>query len=100
MPYNTQRRIFWKGNVEPDMSHYRVWRGLASNQYSDWIETTGLAGIGSTDRPGLIYPGLENNTQYFFAITAWDINGNESSPSAEVTATPIVPLTRVVRRIH
>ena len=101
MPYNTSRILNWRGNTESDMDHYRIYVGTVALSSSGNFDSTGLTGgLGSTAQPAMRVSGLADSVQYFFSITAWDVNGNESTfSSPEVTVTPIVPLTRILRQV-
>ncbi len=99
MPYNTTRLLAWAGNTEADMDHYRIWWGTVTRTYDNFIDTTGLSGlVGSTGRPAQRIAGLLDNTTYFFAVTAWDQAGNQSTFSAEVTRLVTVPLLRILKQ--
>lgn len=70
----------WMGNRESDLLGYRIHYGHASRQYSKQIDV------------GLIteftVQNLTAGINYYFAVTALDVWGNESEYSAEVSATP------------
>ncbi len=76
--------LTWSANTESDLAGYRVYFGTASRAYGPSIN------VGKTTSHTLT--GLANQT-YFFAVTAYDTAGNESSFSAEVTKTLTTPDT-------
>lgn len=78
-PPQTRRAItlFWDPVINPDLSGYRLYVGTQSGQYDTTIE------VGNT--PSYTYQGLREGTSYFFAVSAYDKNGIESSRSNEVT---------------
>ncbi|NKE71371.1 fibronectin type III domain-containing protein [Candidatus Manganitrophus noduliformans] len=76
--------LTWSANAESDLAGYRVYFGTASRTYGPSIN------VGKTTSYTLT--GLANQT-YFFAVTAYDTAGNESSFSAEVTKTLTTPDT-------
>lgn len=98
MPYNTSKRVQWAMNTESDLAGYIVYYGTASRVYSSLSTGVLLSGDGSTGTPNKVITGLADNTTYYFAVTAYDQTGNESTFSAEVSVTPRVPLMRVLRQ--
>ncbi|CAN7295648.1 lamin tail domain-containing protein [Paenibacillus sp. LjRoot153] len=67
--------ITWNANTESDLAGYKV--------YMNGSDISGTV-TGTTYR----ITGLTNDTTYHFTITAMDTNGQESSLSGVVTATP------------
>src|SRR5690606_30648026 len=78
---NNQNTLNWTANTETDLASYKVYGGTGTNP------TTLLTAVTS---PAVTYThtGLTNGTTYYYRITAVDQAGNESTYSAEVTATP------------
>ena len=75
---SVETEISWNANAEPDLAGYRVHVGTASGNYSQIYDVGKYTGYSLTlDEPGVTY---------FFAVTAYDTAGNESSYSEEVTA--------------
>lgn len=97
--YNSSKKIAWNQNLESDLAGYIVYYGTASHVYN--LRSTGvlLSGDGSTGAPAKIISGLTNGTPYFFAVTAYDQSGNESTFSGEVTATPVETKITVKKQI-
>jgi len=79
-------KLTWSANTEPDLAGYRVYFGTASRTYGPSIN------VGKVTTYTLT--GLANQT-YFFAITAYDTAGNESTFSAEVSKVVTAPDTVV-----
>jgi|Deesub1362B_J571_1020462.scaffolds.fasta_scaffold02822_7 hypothetical protein len=75
--------IMWEPNREADLAGYRVYWGTSSRSYR-WVVDVGKA----TEYE---VTGLEAGTRYYFAVTAYDLAGNESDFSAEVSAVPGQP---------
>jgi hypothetical protein len=71
--------IGWNDNTDPDLAGYKVYCGAATGEY-DYILNVGL-------NNQVYVHGLEEDTTYYFAITAYDESGNESSFSREVQTT-------------
>jgi chitodextrinase len=71
----------WADNVEPDLAGYRLYRTTGT---AAWPTTPVASPTGSafTDT------GVVNGTTYQYRVTAVDSAGNESAPSAVVTASP------------
>ena len=70
--------LAWNPNTEPDLAGYVVYYGTASNAYTKALDTGNNTSVRIT--------GLAEDTEYFFALTAYDIYGNESDFSAEVSS--------------
>ncbi len=71
----------WYDNIEPDIVGYSVERSITDGgPYT--VIATGLEMPAYTDN------AVTNGTDYYYVVTAVDIDGNESSYSSEATATP------------
>ena len=70
--------LAWHPNTEPDLAGYRIYYGTTSGEYTDYIDVVGSTSARITD--------LMDDTEYFVALTAYDIDGNESGFSGEVSA--------------
>jgi hypothetical protein len=68
--------IVWYHNTEPDLAGYRIYRSLEASGY--YYE------IGETNLDYFLDYGLQNGETYYYAITAFDGNGNESELSYEL----------------
>lgn len=70
-------RISWSANSESDLDGYKVYYGITSGQYLSCrdVGNSTSADIGN----------LGEGLTYYFAVTAYDISGNESSYSREVS---------------
>ncbi len=67
----------WDPNTEPDLTGYKLYYGTASRTYSSNID------VGNVTTYQL--SSLQDGVTYFFAVTARDQDGNESTYSNEVT---------------
>ena len=76
----------WTANAEGDLAGYNIYRSTSSV-----VPLTNPLN-GATPVVGTTYTdyGLTNGTPYYYAITAEDSSGNESSGFAEANATPSV----------
>lgn len=73
-------RLGWLANAEPDLAGYKVYRRTGSGAYGAPLTT--LTASETTYTVVDLLPG-----QYFFVVTAYDVVGNESARSNEVTVT-------------
>jgi hypothetical protein len=69
--------LLWNGNRENDLAGYRVYVGERSGRYNQ-VHSTGLQTFLSLDK-------LSPGKTYYFAVTAYDLSGNESGFSEEVS---------------
>ncbi|GJL64051.1 MAG: hypothetical protein NPIRA04_27050 [Nitrospirales bacterium] len=76
-------KVQWSANSESDLAGYRVYQGTSPGSYSIYFD------VGNTT----VYEpqSLEAGLTYYFAITAYDAVGNESSPSTEVSVQVLAP---------
>jgi hypothetical protein len=74
-----QVTLEWDPNTEPNLAGYRLYVGTASGAYGSSIDA-GLATICAV-------PGLLGGHTYYFAATAYNTDGAESTKSNEVTYT-------------
>lgn len=68
--------LFWVSNTERDFAGYYVY---VSSSYDGRYQR-----IGSTNQNYYVDRGVRNGHTYYYAISAYDINGNESDLSPEV----------------
>lgn len=68
--------LFWDDNREPDLDGYNVY---VSSSYDGRYEY-----IGTTDEPYYLDDGARNGTLYYYAVSAFDYDGNESDLSDDV----------------
>ena len=68
----------WEPNQEADLAGYKVYHGTAPGIYGS------PQGVSKTNTTAP-YSNLESNKSHYFAVTAYDEFGNESSPSSEVS---------------
>jgi hypothetical protein len=74
-----QATLIWNANTEPDLAGYKLYYGTASRTYPFSVN------VGN--QISYVLSGLLNGQIYFFAVTAYDLGGNESGLSAEVSMT-------------
>lgn len=73
--------LSWDANSEPDVQGYKIYMATTSGGYGASIATVPMGVTTYT------VTGLENHTTYFFAITAYNSSGAESTYSNEVSKT-------------
>lgn len=71
-------RVSWASGTEADLAGYRLKYGTSPGQYDATLD------VGHVTTCEV--PGLQLDQRYYIAITAYDMSGNESAPSAEVSA--------------
>jgi endoglucanase len=82
----------WKDNPEADLSKYNVYRGTASG-----FSCTTSTYRGFTLQSSYSDTELTPETVYYYKVTAVDTSANESSPSAETSATTLLPIPEGIR---
>ncbi|MDH5443551.1 MAG: polysaccharide deacetylase family protein [Hadesarchaea archaeon] len=86
----------WNNNTEEDLSHYHVYRSTTSGFNCD--NNTFLDETTVSDYPDT---SVDDNTTYYYKVTAVDTSNNESNPSNEANATtpeaPSGPTMHVLR---
>ena len=78
----------WDDNTEPDLEKYRVYQSTTSG-FTPGPDTF----MAETTVSSYSDTGLNASTTYYYRVTAVDMSGNESEPSAEASATtPEAPI--------
>jgi len=77
--------LVWDANSEPDLEGYKIHYGLASGIYSTIIDVS-LTLTPQSPEHKII--DLSSGVRYYFAATAYDLDGNESNFSDEVDGVP------------
>lgn len=75
-------RLAWDANSEPDLAGYRIRYGTTSGSRTQMIDVGNVTSYAIS--------GLTAGTTYYFALHAYDLAGNESLPSNEIAAAPVV----------
>ncbi|MFF4957839.1 fibronectin type III domain-containing protein [Streptomyces sp. NPDC001222] len=78
--------VSWARNAEADLAGYRVYRSTSTPVPTDTAHR--VSGSGLLTGTTFTSTGLHNGTKYWFAVTAVDRSGNQSRPSANVSAVP------------
>ncbi|WP_413936667.1 BACON domain-containing protein [Nitrospira sp. BLG_1] len=80
-PSSSSATLTWKANSETDLAGYKVYRSTISGKYDQGNVITMLRGNVTSYQA----TGLQFGKTYFFVVTAFDIAGNESGYSNEVS---------------
>ena len=75
--YPAEVKLAWDPNADPDLAGYKVYYGDSSRNYGSSV----VAG----NRTDTAVGELQEGRTYYFAATAYDIYGNESDYSEEVS---------------
>ncbi len=81
--YAASVTLTWQRNQEPDIAGYKVFYGTQSRQYTNSFTIDDSA----TSPPEISYTinGLQEGVTYYFAVKAFDLAGQESEFSEEVS---------------
>ena len=77
--YGATVSLAWDANTESDLAGYKIYYGTTSGNYSQSID------VGNTTEYTLT--GLAENVTYYIAVTAYDLDNNESAYSVELVHT-------------
>ncbi len=84
--YSAQVTLAWDANTESDLAGYKIYYGNSSGNYGSNVDVA--------NQTSYTISNLVDGNTYFIAATAYDINGNESSYSNEVSyEVPIIDTT-------
>jgi hypothetical protein len=82
--------LYWIPNREPDLEGYRIWWSADNNSFEELDDIDAFdpdyydAGTGEGDDYMLYFDfGIANRSENFYAVTAYDLAGNESDLSLE-----------------
>ena len=98
MSYTQSVLVRWDTQAESDLAGWKVYQGTTTRVY-DGSKTVDAGMTLTTSDPAANIPGVGNNILTYVAVTAYDALGNESTFSAEVTVTRVVPLLSVLRQV-
>lgn len=71
--------LTWNPNTESDMAGYKLYQGTSSGQYGPPVT------LGTVTTHTVMLPPSTLDRTYFWALTAYDLAGNESAKSNEVS---------------
>lgn len=70
----------WDAVTDSSLSGYRIYYGTAPGTYSQPVGE----GVDVGNVTSYMVTGLSSGTQYYYAVTAYDVSGRESTYSNEV----------------
>ena len=73
-------KLMWDKNTEPDLAGYIVYRSDTSNVFVKGANSVNV-GLNNTYE----FTNLKRGMTHYFAVTAYDFSGNESTPSVQVS---------------
>ena len=73
----TTAALAWNANAESDLAGYKVYSGTSSGRYGAPVDVGKITSYQ--------FSNLKLGTTYYFAVRAYDVNGNESLLSSEVS---------------
>ena len=74
---NNSALLQWSANSESDLAGYHIYQGTTPGSYGPFIDVGNITNYTASN--------LQDGQTYYFAVTAYDTSGNESSPSSEVS---------------
>jgi hypothetical protein len=77
LAHSFQLTVAWDPNNEPDIAGYKVYYGTVSSHYIFNVDVRNYTSVTISD--------LELSKTYYFAVTAYDVYGNESNFSDEIS---------------
>ena len=80
---DSQRKLAWAANPEPDLAHYNVYRGTTAGFVVNTDTDTPLAVPNSNSYSNT---GLSSSTTYYYKVAAVDTSGNIGILSNEASA--------------
>jgi len=80
--WNDTVSIKWDANVDSDLAGYIVYRGKSKNNFTDSID------VGNTT--SYLDTNVINDTTYYYAVAAYDFDGNKSGYSEIIAVTPTI----------
>lgn len=76
--------IAWDPNGEDDLEGYAVYKKESSSSAFNFIDSLPIDEIEDPSNPMVTITELEDDSKYYFAVTAFDVEGNESNYSNEL----------------
>ena len=76
--------IAWDPNGEDDLEGYAVYKKESSSSAFIFIDNLSIDELKNFRNPMVTITELEDDSKYYFAITAFDVEGNESGYSNEL----------------
>ena len=77
LAYSFQLTLAWDPNTDPNIAGYKIYYGTIRSNYTFKVD------VGKYE--SVTISGLEPGKTYYFAVTAYDLSGNESDFSDEIS---------------
>ncbi len=74
--------LAWNASKDPKVVGYKIHYGTESGKYTKTVRVKGRLTTKAT------VENLDEGQSYFFSVTSYDANGNESAFSGEITNSP------------
>lgn len=90
---NEEVKLFWAAVPDADLSHYVLYRNTTPGFIPTPADSQGLLNLNSSFSG--IFPTshmdltVDNNTTYYYKLIAVDSSGNPSTPTPQITVTPL-----------
>lgn len=76
--------LSWDPNTQTDLAGYKIYYGTSSGDYNATPIDVGLTSTPDNPHYAVADLGLSRDVRYYFVVTAYDTEGNESDYSNEV----------------
>lgn len=83
IPLEQSIRVMWQENIETDLAGYRVYRRINEETMYDTLTLELITETVFNEEP------LSGENRYYYAVQAYDLDGNESAFSEEAYGRPI-----------
>jgi hypothetical protein len=77
--------LAWDANQDPDLGGYRVYYGTSPREYTNFMDVGNVTNFRLDE--------LREGVTYYIAVTAYDMSGNESDFSEEVSGIGLIAET-------
>lgn len=81
--------LSWSANTESDLAGYKIYYGVSPRASdcptADYSEILDVEKTATPDKPAYKIENLDTGKTYYFSITSYDISGNESCFSPEMS---------------
>ncbi len=81
--------LSWSANTESDLAGYKIYYGTSLRTDNcppgGYPDKTDVGKTNTPDRPSYTISNLENGKTYYFSVTSYDVSGNKSCFSDEMS---------------
>ena len=86
--YDGRVNLWWDKNTAEDFDYYNIY--VSESEVWDVADISAIYQVNNISTTNYQVTGLKNGTEYYFAITAVDKNGNEDKQVSSLTMTPVL----------